>query len=137
MKIYITTLDKEILRNYFLNFRSYSFIDVREIVKEETRSGFYDNPYVNFLVEQRICAEIQKAKKKRSMFDVIYCCDNIDKIIIENVKSEFRDCEIDSVIYIEDKSKSDVDVGLFDSVLHSPVKRKRISKCGDIKEMLD
>lgn len=120
MVIYFTSAPKSALKNYFLNFRSYSVIDTKSIQEEEEESidGNKGNKLiVDMMIEMRIRCELKKAKHKRHNMNIIYIANNIDSEIVDNLREYYDDCDV-KVVYVECASLPYVyDETLFDEVV--------------------
>ncbi|MCK9574594.1 MAG: hypothetical protein WC979_01675 [Candidatus Pacearchaeota archaeon] len=136
MKLYVTNADYEKVKNSFLNFRSFSVINVQDIIKSFNYNSESMNEYSQFIVNNEIQSILRESIAKKKFFNIIYINTELTIEKIENLKEYINDTEsIDKFIFIDDEENSNKDVyPLFDEIILYPkTKRVRIMQCDTIK----
>lgn len=139
MKLYVTNADYNKVKKSFLNFRSFSVINVQDIVQSFNYTEDELDEYASFIINDEIKSILNDSISKKKFFNIMYVNSNLDIEIIENLK-EFakHESNIEKTIFIDDDKKSHVNLyPLFDEVIFFPEsKRVRIIQCETIKNPL-
>lgn len=135
MKLYVTSENYEKVRNSFLNLRSFSVINVQEIMASFGYTKDNMNEYSQFIINDEIRNNIKDSITKKKYFNIMYINADLSVDIIENLKDFARETEsIDKIIYIDDGLTHKELHPLFDEIVFFPKSRRvRIMQCKSIK----
>jgi hypothetical protein len=141
MKFYVTNADYEKVKTSFLNFRSFSVIDVQSILQSFNYDENNIDEYKQFIVNNEIVNLIKDSITKKKFFNIIYINKDLDVEKIENLKDYLKEeGKLEKIIFIDENtenSKFEKFYILFDEVIFFPSsKRTRIMHCESIKNPL-
>lgn len=139
MKLYVTLEEYEKVKTSFLNLRSFSIINVQEIMDNFGYNPETLNEYAQFIVNDEIRNIIKYSITRKKHFNIIYVNTELTVDTIENLKDFVKESDkIDKFIFIDDSEQSHKDLyPLFDEIIFFPMyKRMRIIQCKSIKNPL-
>lgn len=139
MKLYVTLEEYEKVKSSFLNLRSFSIINVQEIMDNFGYTPETLNEYAQFIVNDEIRNIIKDSITRKKYFNIIYVNTELTVDTIENLKDFAKETgKIDKFIFIDDNEQSHKDLyPLFDEIIFYPMyKRMRIIQCKSIKNPL-
>lgn len=139
MKLYVTLEEYEKVKSSFLNLRSFSIINVQEIMDNFGYTPETLNEYAQFIVNDEIRNIIKYSITRKKYFNIIYINTELTVDTIENLKDFAKETgKIDKFIFIDDSEQSHKDLyPLFDEIIFFPMyKRMRIIQCKSIKNPL-
>lgn len=142
MKFYVTSEKFENVKNAFLNFRSFSIINVQEIIDDFGYDKNNLNEYQMFIINDEIQNVIKDSVVKKKYFNIIYINEDLNTNVIESLKESIDDYkDIEKFVFIDDKEdKSSPNFKLyplFDEIVFFPkTKRIKIVHCETIKNPL-
>lgn len=139
MTLYVTNTDFNKVKNSFLNFRSFSVIDVQYILKTFQYDKDTLNEYIKFIIDEEIINIIKDSILKKKYTNVMYINKNINDDIIENLKEYIKqEPLIEKLIFIDNTEQTHIKLyPLFDEVIFFPkTKRIHIIQCESIKNPL-
>lgn len=138
MKLYITKEDYEKVKNSFLNLRTFSVINVQEIIESFNYNKDSMNEYAQFIVNDEIENSIKDSISKKKFFNIMYVNTDLTLDTINSLKDFASETEhIDKIIFVDNFGENKDLYPLFDEVIFFPkAKRVRIIQCQSIKNPL-
>lgn len=137
MKLYVTNADYEKVKNSFLNFRSFSVINVQEIIKSFGYENKELSEYAAFIINKEIQSLIKESALKKKYFNIIYINNDLSSDTIVNLKYFLdENVKIEKFILIDNKENQTniLSYPLFDEIIFFPeAKRTKIIHCDSIK----
>jgi hypothetical protein len=138
MKLYVTVENYEKVKTSFLNLRSFSIINVQEIMDNFGYTYETLDEYSQFIVNDEIRSIMNESISKKKFFNIIYINTELSVDTIENLKDFAKESnKIDKFIFIDDGISHKDLYPLFDEIIFFPkCKRTRIVQCKSIKNPL-
>lgn len=133
MNFYITSEPQRRLKNAFTNIKQYKIIDVDQILDEFNMDP--NDDICGFIIDEEIQKRIKDGKNSKKCCGIIYVNSQLDKTLIEKLKSLLYSMEDKTLVDITilddfDVPKKEDLYKLVDNVLFFPIlKKPKLIRC--------
>lgn len=141
MKFYVTSEDIQKLKRSFLNLKLFSIINVQQILEDHGYTSGTIDKYGEFIINDAILSLIKNYSKSKRIRGIIYCNDNLNYDVIENLKEMVEsNSKLSEFVLIDEYNLPRLQklYSQFNEIIFFPsIKKIRIIECKNIKDKID